>query len=234
MKKAGWIVAGVMFIALLIGGAVVWGQAANPPPADRGPAMQNPGMDDQDLMLDPGLDPSDDQPPPGAPMGRGMGPGMGQGMGPGMGQGMGPGMGRGMGPGMGQGTGPGMGGMGRGMGQMMPRKQEALERIKQEDPERYQRILKIRELAMEYRNTDDNKRKKEIEKQLRPLVDQELRIQQENNKKRVAELEKRLEHMKKVLKERDDNWNQVVDYTVKDITGQNDYLKTWRGGGPRK
>ncbi|HUT53132.1 MAG TPA: hypothetical protein VM658_07055 [bacterium] len=222
MKKAGWIMAAVMFIALLIGAAVVArGQAApNPAPAD-----------DPDLILDLGLDPADaDLPPPGAPMGRNGGMGA-RGMGPGM---MGQGMGPGMGPGMGQGMGPGMmGGPGE-AGPMMQRKQEALERIKKDDPERYQRITKIRDLAMEYRDSDNDKRKKEIEKELKPLVEQELRIQQENNKKRVAELEKRLERMKKVLKQRDQNWDQVVDYTVKDITGQNDYLKTWRGGAPRK
>jgi hypothetical protein len=139
------------------------------------------------------------------------------------------------GPGMGMGRGMmGPGGQGEMGQQMMLRKQQELERIKQEDPERYKRIERIRELGIEYRNTDDVKRQKEIEKELKPLVDQELRIQQENNKKRVAELEKRLEHMKKVLKQRDQNWDQVVDFTVKEITGQNDYLRPWKGGGPRK
>ncbi len=99
-----------------------------------------------------------------------------------------------------------------------------MERLKTDDPERYDRLVKIRELAEKYRNTDDEKRKKEIEKKLRPLVDKELKVQQDNARKKVAELEKKLERFRKVLKERDENWDEVVDHNIKKITGQKDYL----------
>lgn len=139
-----------------------------------------------------------------------------------------------LGPGPGMGPGRGMGPAGQGM----ERRKEQIEQIKKNDPERYKRLVRIRELALEYRTTSDERRKKEIEKELRPLVDQELRIQHEENKKRVAWLEQRLAEMKKILKQREEHWSEVVDYTIKEITGQNNYLKAWPGAGwgrgPRK
>lgn len=170
---------------------------------------------------------ADQPPPPADPLGplgledgpMGPGPGNGPEMGPGPGGAPGRRGRRDPGPGLGQGM------------DRNDRRKEKLEQIKRDDPERYQRLMRIRELALEYRNTADDKRKKEIEKELRPLVDKELRVQQEENKKRVEFMEKRLEEMKKVLKQREDHWNEVVDYTVKEITGQNDYLHAWPGGG---
>ena len=108
------------------------------------------------------------------------------------------------------------------------RRREAVRRLQREDPERYKRVMKIRQLSREYRGTDDPKRKAAIEKELTPLVDQELRIQHENNKKRVAEMEQRLQQAKKVLDEREKNWDKVVDFSVKEITGQNAYLRAVR------
>lgn len=102
---------------------------------------------------------------------------------------------------------------------------DALDRMRKNDPERYKRLLKIRRLTHEYRHADSDKERAEIEKQLKPLVDQELRIQQENNKKRIVQMERRLADAKKVLDERDKNWDKVVDFTVKEITGQNAYLR---------
>jgi len=120
-------------------------------------------------------------------------------------------------------------------GERYGRKEMALERIKKRDPERYERITKIQELAQEHRDTDSENRKKEIERELKPLVEKELKIQQEENKKRLERLEKKLEEMKKVLKQRDQNWNEVVDYTLKEVTGQNAYLRAWRHGpGPKR
>lgn len=176
--------------------------------AGQAPAQEGPPPDDAEwLDFGLGMGPGFDDPgPPPAP-GMGMGPGAGMGMG----------------------SGGKMGGM-RGP----QARQQALEKIKQEDPERYERIMKIKELSHEYRNTDDPKRQKEIEKELRPLIDKELKTQHENNKKRLAEMEKRIEHMKKVLKQREENWDEVVDFAVKEATGQNDYLKAWRGGRGHK
>jgi hypothetical protein len=99
-----------------------------------------------------------------------------------------------------------------------------MEKLKTEDPERYGRLVKIRELAEEYRNTDSEKRKEEIEKELRPLVDKELKIQQDRARKKVEELEKKLKNFEKILKEREQNWDEVVDHNIKKITGQKDYL----------
>ncbi len=131
---------------------------------------------------------------------------------------------------------PGLGGPGAGM-----RPGRHMERIKQSDPERYERLEKIRDLAEEYRTTDSESRKKDIEKELRPLVEKELKVQHENNKERIERLEQRLKEMKRVMKAREKNWDKVVNYTVEDITGQKEYLKAWPGsrmrhrrGGPRR
>jgi hypothetical protein len=101
----------------------------------------------------------------------------------------------------------------------------SIDKIKHDDPARFARIKKIKDLADEYRKTDDPARKRAIEKELRPLVDQELKVQQDENKKRIDRLEKKLARMKDTLKKREENWEKVVDYTVKDITGQNDHPK---------
>jgi hypothetical protein len=108
-----------------------------------------------------------------------------------------------------------------------------MNRLEEKDPERYKRLNKIRDLAEEYRATDSKSRQKEIEKELRPLVEKELKIQHENNKERIERLEERLKEMKRVMKDREENWDQVVDYTVEDITGQNEYLKAWPGSRMR-
>jgi hypothetical protein len=113
------------------------------------------------------------------------------------------------------------------------RRREAVRRLQREDPERYKRVMKIRQLSREYRGTDDPKRKAAIEKELTPLVDQELRIQHENNKKRIVDMERRLKEAKKVLDQREDNWDKVVDFTVKELTGQNAYLRAVRPGHER-
>ncbi len=99
-----------------------------------------------------------------------------------------------------------------------------LERLWHEDPKRYKRVIKIEKLAHDYRNTRDPAKKQAVEKELRPLLDEELKAQQEETKKRLAELEKRLADMKEVLKKRDANWSEVVDHNFKEITGQTDYL----------
>ena len=99
-----------------------------------------------------------------------------------------------------------------------------LDRLRHEDPKRFQRILKIEDRSRDYRRTRDPARKQAIEKQLRPLLDAELKAQQDETQKRVADLEKRLQEMKEMLKQRDANWEQVVDHNFKEITGQLDYL----------
>jgi len=117
---------------------------------------------------------------------------------------------QGMGPGMGQGGGRRWG--------------EALERMKTENPERYQRISKIRELADQYRATTDAAEKKRIEKELRPLLDTELKAIQADNQKKIEELEKRLDEEKRKQKEREQNWDAYRDYQFNRITGKDDYL----------
>ena len=126
-------------------------------------------------------------------------------------QGMGPGMGQGMGPVLGQGGGR--------------RWDEALERIKTENPERYQRISRIRELADQYRQATEAAEKKKIEKELRPLLDTELKAIQADNQKKIEELERRLAEEKRKQKEREQNWPAYVDFQFNRITGQEDYLQ---------
>jgi len=143
----------------------------------------------------------------------GMGPGYGMGMGPGYG------MGRGMGPGMmapegcpyGYPPGPGR----------QFHRQMYMDQVRRTDPARYKNILKIRELTQQYHATDDPARKKEIEKQLRPLVDREMKAEQQDLKKRIEWEQKRIEWHKKIMKDREARWDEAVDNRVKGLTGQN-------------
>ncbi len=111
------------------------------------------------------------------------------------------------------------------------RRHDRLDRIKTEDPKRYARVQKIRELSAKYRESDDEAEKKQIEKELRSLIEKELKLQHEENKRRIAIMEKRLVEARKVIEKREENWDKVVDYTVKEATGQNDYLRAWRERG---
>lgn len=134
-----------------------------------------------------------------------------QGMGPGMGMGPGAGLGPGMGPGMGPGPAGGR------------RWEEALERLKTENPERYQRIQRIRELADQYRQGPEAEKKK-IEKELRPLLEAELKAIQAENQKKIEELERRLNEEKRKQKEREQNWEAYLNFQFNRITGRDDYL----------
>jgi len=107
-----------------------------------------------------------------------------------------------------------------------------LEQMQQNEPQRYQRMIKIRDLSLEYRKTSDPARKQQIEKELRPLLDAELKKQQTEAKDRVSQMENRLDKIKKDLKQRDDHWSEVLDFNIKKITGQNDYLNFGLGHGP--
>jgi hypothetical protein len=92
------------------------------------------------------------------------------------------------------------------------------------DPARREKIKQIHQLGQDYRDTDDPAKKKEIENQLRPLVDEELKVEQQDAKKHLDRMQKRIDERRKVLKERDDHWKEVVDHQVKRITGQDEYL----------
>jgi len=114
---------------------------------------------------------------------------------------------------------------GRAYSQKMELRHRYLERVRWEDPERYRRIVKIHDLANQYRYTDNEAKKQAILKELRPLLDNELQAQQADAKKRVSEMEKKLDNIKKILKQRDEHWNEVVDFNLKKISGQMDYLE---------
>jgi len=210
MKRYGWpALAGLLLLGLIwLGPGASVAQEENepgfnqeepaPPPGPPGPGMNRPG------------------PGPGSRGRRAHQPldrpirdrqGMGPGMGPGMGAGMGPGMGLGMGPGGGR------------------RFDEMLERMKTENPERYARIQKIRDLAEQYRKSTDADEKKKIEKDLRPLLETELKQIQADNQKKIEELERRLNEEKRKQKEREQNWNAYLNYQFNHITGESDYLQ---------
>jgi len=206
MKRYGWLALGWL---LLLG--LIW----------LGPGASQAQEEDE-----PGYDQEEPAPPPGP-----QGPRMNR---PGPGQGS---RGRraqqpldrpfrdrqGMGPGMGQGIGPGMVlGMGQGGGR---RFEEVLERMKTENPERYARITKIREMAEQYRKATDANEKKKIEKELRPLLETELKQIQADNQKKLEELQRRLDDEKRNQKEREQNWNEYVDHQFNRLTGQDDYLE---------
>jgi len=227
MKRYGWLLPGWLLLLGLIwlGPRVSRAQEANElgfgpeeaaPPGFLGLVAQEENQ--------PGDNLEEPAPPPGPP-----GPGMnrpGPGQRPRRGprpmdrpmrdrQGMGPGMGSGIGPGMGPGMGPGGG----------RHFDEMLERMKTENPERYAQISKIRELAEKYRNSSDANEKKKIEKELRPLLETELKQIQADNQKKIEELERRLNEEKRKQKERDQNWNAYVNYQFNHITGESDYLQ---------
>jgi len=92
------------------------------------------------------------------------------------------------------------------------------------DPARHEKIMKIHQLGRDYRDTDDPAKKKEIEDQLGPLVDEELKVEQQDANKHLDKMQKRIDERRKVLKERDEHWKEVVDHQVKRITGEEEYL----------
>ena len=102
--------------------------------------------------------------------------------------------------------------------------EEALERMKTENPERYRRIERIRGLADDYRSADDAKERQKIEKELKPLLDQELKAIQADNERKIEELQRRLEEERRKQREREMNWDAYVNFQFNRITGEDDYL----------
>ena len=238
MKRYGWLALGWLLLLGLIwlGPGASQAREENEPGYDQEEPAPPPGflglVAQEENEEEPGYNQEEPAPSPGP-----QGPGMNR-PGPGLGprgrrahqpmdrpirdrQGKGPGMGAGMGPGMGLGRGAGGG----------RRFDEILERMKTENPERYARIQKIRDLAEQYRKSTDANEKKKIEKDLRPLLETELKQIQADNQKKLEDLQRRLDEEKRKQKEREQNWNGYLDFQFNRITGEGDYLELPIGPG---
>jgi len=107
-----------------------------------------------------------------------------------------------------------------------------LEMMKMKDPKTYQRLMKemkldsgMRKLAKEYRESEDEKRKKEIKSQLTQLLNQIFDIRSENRAHEVDRMAKKVEELKQMLKKRKENKNLIVERKLKEITGQMEGLE---------
>jgi len=106
-----------------------------------------------------------------------------------------------------------------------------VERIKNNDPERYQEILKEKklnekslDLARKYKETDDEQEKLKIKKDLEELLYQLFNYRQKNREFEIKRLEKKLAELKAANIKRNENKKLIIEKRLKQLIGEKDYL----------
>ena len=106
-----------------------------------------------------------------------------------------------------------------------------VERIKNNDPERYQEILKEKklnekslDLAKKYKETDDEQEKLKIKKDLEELLYQLFDYRQKNREFEIQRLEKKLAELKAANIKRNENKKIIIEKRLKQLIGEKDYL----------
>ncbi|MCD4784304.1 MAG: hypothetical protein K8T10_10835 [Candidatus Eremiobacteraeota bacterium] len=107
-----------------------------------------------------------------------------------------------------------------------------LEMMKKKDPKIYARLMsemkldgKMIKLAKEFRESKDEKRKKEIKSELTQTLNQIFDIRSKNRAREVNEMSKKIEELKQMLKKRKDNKKLIVEKKLKELTGQMEGLE---------
>ncbi|MBI4859236.1 MAG: hypothetical protein HY815_03045 [Candidatus Riflebacteria bacterium] len=106
---------------------------------------------------------------------------------------------------------------------------EQLERLKDKDPDEFNRRQrekelhkKVMELVKEYRKQNDDKRKTEITSDVRKLLEEQFDVRQASREARIQRLEKELTLEKERLGKRKASKQLIIDTHFKDMVGEND------------
>lgn len=112
------------------------------------------------------------------------------------------------------------------------REQQILERLKKEDPKKYEQVKRrqqleriTRKLAREYRESDNEKRQQEIKQELRKKLDELFDLRETEREAEIVRLEKELDKMRKIVKERKTKKEEIVVNHLNKLLGVKEYLE---------
>ena len=107
-----------------------------------------------------------------------------------------------------------------------------LEDLKKEDPERYKRVVHIKELEQEsrrlaekYEEIDDPEEKETIKTDLKNLLSDIFDLRQKEREVEIERLRKELERLQEKIIRRRENKETIVNRRLKEMTGEADYLQ---------
>ena len=109
---------------------------------------------------------------------------------------------------------------------------KALNRLKETDPEKYDRLVnekrmdrESRMLANKYRSTEDVKEKAQIKNNLESLLNKMFDERQLNRRDEIERLEKRLTELKRINQERLVNKEKIINLRIEKLLGENRSLE---------
>jgi hypothetical protein len=109
---------------------------------------------------------------------------------------------------------------------------KALNRLKETDPEKYDRLIsekrmdrESRMIAKKYRSTEDVEEKAQIKNNLESLLNKIFDERQLNRRDEIGRLEKRLTELKKINQERLVNKEKIINLRIEKLLGENRSLE---------
>ncbi|MCD5397508.1 hypothetical protein LR003_01065 [candidate division NPL-UPA2 bacterium] len=112
------------------------------------------------------------------------------------------------------------------------RRRRFLEDLKKEDPERYEKVVHIKELeresrqlARKYREINDPEEREIIRANLNNLLSEIFDLRQEERETETKRLERELKRLREKIIRRWENKEAIVNRRLKEMTGEVDYLQ---------
>jgi hypothetical protein len=110
--------------------------------------------------------------------------------------------------------------------------QKRLERLRDEDPEAYQRRIREsefekreHELSLRYNKAVDKNEKKEIEKELAGVLEEHFELRTENHRIEIERVETDLKKLKNRLNTRNKNRKRIIELMMSKLKGDGDPLE---------
>jgi hypothetical protein len=112
------------------------------------------------------------------------------------------------------------------------KKYRFLERLKEKDPENYDRRIKeikleekVHELIENFKKSTNDSEKKKIKDELKNILNEIFDIRQANREADVKRIEKDLKELKDNISQRKNNKDKIIDKHLQDILGEKDSLE---------
>jgi hypothetical protein len=107
-----------------------------------------------------------------------------------------------------------------------------LQELKDHDPEAYKEALKTkslerkeRQLSRKYRESKNDAEKKDIEADLKPVLDELFDLHLKQRQREVKRLEEQLAKIKQDIEERKENKDKIIENRLADLIGKNEMMR---------
>lgn len=111
--------------------------------------------------------------------------------------------------------------------QELYRNMHFLERLKEEDPDRYKQAVELRkleaqshQLARQYRKSESDNEKKSLKQELRTILDRLFDLKELEKEEEIKRIKNELERLQKGVAERRANKQQIIELHLEQITGK--------------